>query len=96
MAKTQLLTNQDGNANSDWEVSTGGVMKVTAFGPTFGGGTLSLQTSPDDGTTAIDDDTATFTEQSAAVLVTLPPGTMYRASFSGSSGSTDVSMTVEE
>lgn len=96
MAKTILLENQDGDAASEWQVATGGIMKVTAYGPTYGSGTLAIQTSPDDGTTAIDDTTAVFTAQAAPVLITLPPGTMYRANFTGSSGTTDVTCTIEE
>jgi hypothetical protein len=78
---TQLFTAKNADGNSGTFKSKGGFVTLLANG-TFGSGTLTVQASPDDGTTWI----STIATMTAAGVINFlaGDGVLYRLNLSGS------------
>ncbi len=90
MAVQKLFENQTNNNNSTWISAKGGPAIVFIWG-TFGGGTVTLQCSPN-GSEAFEEADLTFSSKGMKKFY-LPPATKFRASLSGAS-SANVNVTV--
>ncbi len=78
---TQLFNSQASNASSSTFVSRGGFVTLLAAG-TFGSGTITVQASPDGGTTWIDT-IATLTAAGVVNFIS-GAGVTYRLNLTGS------------
>jgi hypothetical protein len=84
----QIFTAQTSNANSVKFPSEGFVVSLIAKG-TWGGATLTVQVSPDDGTTWVTSDVALTSD--GIQNFTAGKGVFYRVALSGATGTTSLS-----
>lgn len=96
MVALVLLDEVDVDTVGDAVAVDGGEHTVVVWGANFGGGTVTIELSPDDGTTwiTLQDWSLTnvdFTANEARMIGALGQGLKLRAVLSGSAGASDVS-----
>lgn len=89
--ETNLLVNQTADIANPSPIDADGAIKTYAVWGNFGGGTVTLQASPDNGSTWItlkksDGSDANFTSNSIEIIDVMKNGLKIRATLSGSTG----------
>lgn len=96
MAGTTLLDNISADATGTGICGNQKRLVVYVWATDFGGGTVTIECSPDDGTTwftckhAVDNDDASFTAKGCMELQPLGQDAQIRATLSGSTGASGV------
>ncbi len=93
---TLLLDAVDANTNGGGVNTDGGSRTVVIWATDYDGGTVTLQASPDDGTTwitlTVDGSPATFTANAVRVIDYLGQGLQMRATLTGATNPVAVSV----
>lgn len=94
MPTYKLLDNVSVDVSGDPIEGLGAGMALDIWATSFGGGSVSIELSPDNGTTWITasygGNPATFTENTAKYIVKIGLGELIRATLTGSTGASNV------
>lgn len=97
---TFLLEDVDVDTNGTGVYGDGGPKPIAIWATNFGGGTVTIQGSPDAGTTwvtlTVDAVDATFTANAIRYVVRIGRGMQIRATLTGSAGADSVNVKIYE
>lgn len=102
MANAVLLDSVDTDTTGTGVCDCGNRLVAYSWADTWGGGTVTFQSSPDDGTTwfnckhSVDNDDASFTANGCMQLGSIGKGALIRAVLSGSTNPSNVSAKILE
>ncbi len=100
MATVRLLDNANADTTGSPVTGSGASKSITVFADNFGGGTVTLELSDDNGghwVPVTQEGTAvTFVENTSAFLRKLAQGQKIRAKLSGSSGASNVTLVMAD